>query len=72
MTKTLDFAVNKAQQLPEAAQEEIGRELLTRVLEIEEMRKAVALGVEQLDRGEVTEFDMQELLAELHREHGNK
>jgi imidazolonepropionase-like amidohydrolase len=69
-TTTLDFAMSKARSLPEAAQEQLGREVLLRVETLDGLRAAIELGVRQLDAGEGRELDMEEIIADAHREYG--
>lgn len=40
-----------------------------REIRLEELRKEVAIGIEQADRGEVVEMDIEALKAEAHRRH---
>ena len=35
----------------------------------EELRREIAVGIKQLDRGEGTPWDVEKLLAKVHREH---
>jgi hypothetical protein len=51
MTKTLEMAIAKVSELPEAAQDEIGRELLARVEALAELRAELQIGIDELDAG---------------------
>ena len=72
MTRTLELAVAKASELPEAAQELIGREMLDRIAALAELRAQLQVGLDELDSGLGEELDVEELIAELHREHANR
>jgi hypothetical protein len=63
MVKALELAMAKAAALPEAAQEQLGRELLERIARFNELRAAVEIGVRELD-------DIEELISELNGENG--
>ncbi len=49
MVKTLELAVARAALLPEAAQEQIGRELLERIDALADLRAAIDIGIRELD-----------------------
>jgi uncharacterized protein (UPF0335 family) len=68
MTRALQLAIAKAAALPEAAQEQLGRELLERIERLNELRAAIEVGVRELDAGLGDEFDIEELIDQLHRE----
>ncbi|HEY7296438.1 MAG TPA: hypothetical protein VH684_00770 [Xanthobacteraceae bacterium] len=68
MTKALQLAMRKAATLPEAAQEQLGRELLERIERLNQLRSAIEVGVRELDAGLGEELDFEELITELHRE----
>ncbi len=72
MVKTLEIAINKATALPEAAQEQLGRELLERIEALKNLRAEIELGVRELDAGLGEALDVEELLRQIHREHGGK
>ena len=72
MMRTLELAVAKAAELPEAAQELIGREMLERIAALAELRAQLQIGLDELDSGLGEELDIEELIAELHREHANR
>ena len=72
MTKTLEMAIAKVSELPEAAQDEIGRELLARVEALAELRAELQIGIDELDAGQGRPLDVEEFLQELHREHAKK
>jgi hypothetical protein len=68
MTKALQLAMTKAATLPEAAQEQLGREMLERIATLNELREAIQVGIRQLDTGEGEELDMDAFIDQLHRE----
>ena len=70
MVKTLELAISKAADLPEAAQEQLGRELLLRIDTLTQLRREVEAGIRELDAGLGEELDVEELLKHLHAEHG--
>ena len=55
------------QTLPEAAQEELGRDVLLRINELEELRTKIRVGVEELDAGKGGPLDMRKIKAEARR-----
>jgi hypothetical protein len=72
MVKTLEIAINKASALSEAAQEQLGRELLERIETLKNLRAEIEFGVRELDAGLGEELDVEELLRQLHEEHAGK
>jgi hypothetical protein len=72
MTSTLELAVAKVSQLSEAAQEVIGREILEWMEKLEALRADIQIGIDELDAGLGRELDIEEFLAERHREHGGR
>jgi hypothetical protein len=58
MTNVLKEALDQVATLPEADQEQIGRELLQHVLKIRALRADLQAGVDSLDRGRGRELDM--------------
>jgi len=55
--------------LPEAAQEQLGRELLERIETLTQLRAEIDVGVKELDAGLGEELDVDGLLDQLHAEH---
>jgi hypothetical protein len=51
MKTTLDLAVAKASLLPEAAQEQLGLDLLDRIATLEQLRADLEVGIRELDAG---------------------
>jgi len=70
MVKTLELAFSKAAALPEAAQEQIGRELLEYVERLNALRADLEVGIRQLDAGEGKELDIEDLLRRARERHG--
>jgi hypothetical protein len=69
MVRTLEIAISKAAELSEAAQEQLGREMLERIDALAELRAAIEVGVRQLDAGEGKELDIEEVIKQARREH---
>jgi len=69
MVKTFEIAVSKVAALPEAAQEQLGRELLERVETLKNLRAQIDEGIAELETGLGEELDVEELLRQLHKEH---
>lgn len=70
MVRSLKIAISKAANLPEAAQEQLGREILERIDALTELRTSIEVGVRQLDAGEGKELDIEEVIRRARREHG--
>jgi hypothetical protein len=68
MTKALQLAMTKAAALPEAAQEQLGREMLERIERLNELRAAIEVGIRELDAGMGEELDIEALMTRLHSE----
>lgn len=64
--------MNRAASLPEAAQEQIGRELMDRIESLEQLRSELQLGVQQLDAGLGEELDIEDLIGEARAERADK
>ena len=69
MVKTLELAILKAAELPEAAQEQLGRELLERIDTLEELRAAIEIGIRELDAGLGEPLDIEDVIAQARKEH---
>jgi hypothetical protein len=70
MSKALQLAMTKAASLPEAAQEQLGRELLERIEILTRLRADIDVGIQELDAGLGEELDVEEFIRQLHDEHG--
>lgn len=62
MVKTLELAVTKAAALSEAAQEQLGRELLERIESLAELRAEVEIGIRELDAGLGDELAIEDVI----------
>jgi hypothetical protein len=69
MVRTLEIAIAKAAELSEAAQEQLGREMLERIDALAELRATIEIGLRQLDAGEGKELDIEELISRARGEH---
>ena len=69
MVKTLELAMSKAATLPEAAQEQLGRELLDHIETLTELRAEIEIGIKELDAGKGEELDIEELIRAARKEH---
>ena len=69
MVKTLEIALSRVAALPEAAQEQLGRELLDRIELLENLRAEIEAGVAELDAGLGDELDVEEFMRQLHEKH---
>jgi hypothetical protein len=69
MVKTLELAITKAAALPEAAQEQLGRELLERIDTIAKLRTEIEAGVRELDAGMGEELDIEDIIKQARDEH---
>jgi hypothetical protein len=72
MEKTLERAVARAAALPEAAQAQLGREMLARIGTLAALRTAVETGLRELGAGEGTRAPIEEIIAEARKEHGGR
>jgi hypothetical protein len=72
MGKTLELAMNKAASLPEAAQEQLGRELLERIYALAELRAEIEVGLRELDAGLRENLDIEDLIQEARNEYTRK
>ena len=69
--KTLELAMSKVAALPEAAQEQIGRDVLLRVESLAALRRKLEVGIEQLDAGEGQELDIDDVKRAIRHQHEN-
>jgi len=69
MVKILELALSKAASLPEAAQEQLGRELLERIDALAELRGEIEIGLRELDAGLGEELDVKGLIRHAREEH---
>ena len=69
MVKTLELAISKAVALPEAAQEQLGREMLERIGTLAELRAAIEIGVSELDAGKGEPLEIEDVIGLARKEH---
>jgi hypothetical protein len=62
MIKVFKEALDQVAALPEADQEQIGRELLEHALRIRALRADLQAGIDSLDHGRGKELDMDDLV----------
>lgn len=72
MVKTLELALAKAAALPEAAQEQLGLEMLERIRDLHELRADLEAAERELDAGLGEELDADAFLRSIHAEHAAK
>jgi hypothetical protein len=70
MVKTLEVAMAKAGELPEAVQELLGRELLERVDALSRLRAEIEVGIRELDAGQGEPLDIEEVITQARIERG--
>ena len=67
MIKVLKEALDQVAALPEADQEQIGRQLLGHALKIRTLRADLQAGVGSLDHGQGRELDIDSVIRRAHR-----
>jgi hypothetical protein len=67
MVKTLKLAIAEVEALPAADQEQIGRQLLSHVEKLRELRAEIGKGIRSLDAGEGKPLDIEHFLKEPHK-----
>jgi len=72
MVKTLEIAISKVSALPEAAQEQLGREILERIETLAQLRAEIEIGVRELDAGLGEKLDIEAVIREARAEHARK
>jgi hypothetical protein len=72
MVKALELAFSKAAALPDAAQEQLGRELLDRLDALARLRAEVEIGIRQLDAGEGRPLDIEDVIKQAREEHARR
>jgi hypothetical protein len=70
MVKTLERALAEAASLPEAAQEQIGRELLDHIARLRALRSDLEVGIAELDAGLGAPLNVEDVIARAHKRHG--
>ena len=69
MVKTLELAISRASELPDAVQEQLGRELLEHLDALAQLRAAIDIGVRELDAGQGEPLNLEEVIAQARKEH---
>jgi hypothetical protein len=69
MVKTFELAVTKVAKLPEATQEQLGRELLERIESLEQLRSEIEIGIRELDSGLGEDLDIEDTIRQARGEH---
>jgi hypothetical protein len=72
MTELLETAIAEASTLPRAAQEKIGRDLLTYIEKLRWLQAEIDKGLRSLDAGEGRELDIEAFLQEMHTRHAGR
>jgi hypothetical protein len=72
MVKTLDLAFSKAASLPDAAQGQLGRELLDHLDALARLRAEVEIGIKQLDADAGRPLDIEDVIKQARAEHAAK
>jgi hypothetical protein len=72
MVKTLELALTKISNLPEAAQEQLGRELLERIEALQQLRAEIEIGVRELDAGLGEQLDIDDVIRQARDEHARE
>jgi len=62
MVKTLEQAIAEVTTLPDADQEQIGRQLLSHVEKLRSLREALDPGIRSLDTGKGTAVDIDQFI----------
>jgi len=70
MMKTLEQALAQVAVLPEEDQEQIGRQLLSHIQKLRQLRADIDQGIRSLEAGEGRPLDIEEFLAQLNERHG--
>jgi hypothetical protein len=70
MVKSIERAMAELAELPEADQEQIGRQLLSHVEKLRELRAAVDQGIVSLEAGKGEPLDIEKFLRQKNERHG--
>ena len=68
MVKTLELAISRASELPDAEQEQLRRELLEHLDALAQLRAAIDIGVRELDASQGKPLDIEEVIAQAWKE----
>jgi hypothetical protein len=69
-SKTLELAISRLAMLPEAAQEEIGRELMEHVDKRQRLLEDIDTGIRSLEAGLGRELDIDDVIKRARERHG--
>jgi hypothetical protein len=69
MVKILELAIAKAASLPEAAQEQLGREIVEHIDSLAQLRAEIEVGFQELDAGLGEEIDIEDVIRQARVEH---
>jgi hypothetical protein len=72
MTKTLEKAFAEAANLPAAAQEQIGRDLLAHIRKLRRLRADIEKGIRSLDAGKGRELNIEDFLKRARKRHAKR
>lgn len=72
MSKVLERAIAEVEGLPEADQEEIGRQILSHVEKLRRLREEIDKGLRSLDAGKGEPLDIDEFIAEQNARHAGR
>jgi hypothetical protein len=72
MVKTFEVAIEKAAKLPDAAQEQLGREMLERIEALDQLRTEIEVGIRELDGGLREQLDIEEVIRQAREEHAGR
>lgn len=72
MTRTLELAIAKAAELPEAAQDRLGRELLERIATLTQLRADLEVGLREFDAGLGKPLDVGDVLRRARGHHAER
>jgi hypothetical protein len=70
IVKTLGKAIAEASTPPEADQEQIGRQLLSHIEKLRQLRIEIDKGIHSLEAGDGKSLDIEEFLAEQNARYG--
>ncbi len=70
MVKTLELAITRIANLPEAAQEQLGREMLERIEALQQLRAEIEVGIRELDAGLGEALDVEDVIRQARQDHG--
>ena len=70
MTTVLQQAIHELEQLPEATQERIGRDILSNVDAFRALRADISQAIQSLDHGASKQLDINEVIKRARSKHG--